>query len=110
MGWLNDTMAVVDIHARVIGLKGLKVFDASAFLDLLPGHPQATVCKYCIGFPLLQILANNQMRSWRRWLAISQANAVIMHLFAIWSLNFGSSVGGWAAYRLGPISSEHVEC
>ncbi|KAL8722177.1 MAG: hypothetical protein Q9225_001273 [Loekoesia sp. 1 TL-2023] len=45
MGRLNDTMAVVDLHARVIGVKGLRVVDASAFPELPPGHPQATVCK-----------------------------------------------------------------
>ncbi|KAL9003148.1 MAG: hypothetical protein Q9188_003970 [Gyalolechia gomerana] len=45
MGRTNDTMAVVDPGARVIGVKGLRVVDASAFPELPPGHPQATVCK-----------------------------------------------------------------
>jgi choline dehydrogenase len=43
MGRANDTMAVVDSRARVIGVKGLRVVDASAFPFLPPGHPQGTV-------------------------------------------------------------------
>ena len=39
-------MAVVDSQARVMGVSGLRVVDASAFPFLPPGHPQATVCKY----------------------------------------------------------------
>lgn len=45
MGRMNDTMAVVDRHASVIGVNGLRVVDASVFPELPPGHPQATVCK-----------------------------------------------------------------
>ena len=47
MGRSNDTMAVVDSQARVFGVEGLRVVDASSFALLPPGHPQATVCKYC---------------------------------------------------------------
>ncbi|KAI4762587.1 alcohol oxidase [Aureobasidium sp. EXF-3400] len=43
MGKLDDPMAVVDSKARVIGVKSLRVVDASAFPFLPPGHPQATV-------------------------------------------------------------------
>ena len=43
MGRSNDTMSVVDPQARVYGVKGLRVVDASAFPFLPPGHPQATV-------------------------------------------------------------------
>ena len=43
MGKADDPMAVVDSTARVIGVKGLRVVDASAFPLLPPGHPQATV-------------------------------------------------------------------
>lgn len=43
MGRSNDTMAVVDSKARVYGVHGLRVVDASAFPFLPPGHPQATV-------------------------------------------------------------------
>jgi choline dehydrogenase len=43
MGREEDAMAVVDSKARVIGVKGLRVVDASAFPMLLPGHPQAVV-------------------------------------------------------------------
>jgi choline dehydrogenase len=45
MGKRHDRMAVVDSLARVIGVEGLRVVDASAFPFLPPGHPQATVCK-----------------------------------------------------------------
>lgn len=63
MGRADDKMAVVDSQgtiaalcsitcqsltlspARVIGVHGLRVVDASAFPLLPPGHPQSTVCK-----------------------------------------------------------------
>jgi choline dehydrogenase len=44
MGKVTDPMAVVDSHARVIGVQGLRVVDISAFPFLVPGHPQASVC------------------------------------------------------------------
>lgn len=40
---MNDTMAVVDSKARVIGVENLRVVDASAFALSPPGHPQSTV-------------------------------------------------------------------
>lgn len=43
MGKMGDRMAVVDSETKVIGMKGLRVVDASAFPFLPPGHPQATV-------------------------------------------------------------------
>lgn len=43
MGTLEDSMAVVDAQARVIGVNRLRIVDASAFPLLPPGHPQATV-------------------------------------------------------------------
>jgi choline dehydrogenase len=46
MGQTSDPMAVVDTHAKVIGVKGLRVVDASSFALLPPGHPQSTVCEY----------------------------------------------------------------
>lgn len=45
MGLHNDTMAVVDSHARVYGLQNIRVVDASAFPVLPPGAPAHTVCK-----------------------------------------------------------------
>ena len=45
MGKTSDPKAVVDSKARVIGVKSLRVVDASAFPLLPPGHPQSTVCK-----------------------------------------------------------------
>ncbi|KAJ5604826.1 hypothetical protein N7510_009980 [Penicillium lagena] len=43
MGTSDDKMAVVDSQARVYGVQGLRVVDASAFPLLPPGHPQSTV-------------------------------------------------------------------
>ncbi|TLD17693.1 uncharacterized protein PgNI_01248 [Pyricularia grisea] len=43
MGKANDPNAVVDSKARVIGVTGLRVVDASSFALLPPGHPQSTV-------------------------------------------------------------------
>ncbi|KJZ74347.1 hypothetical protein HIM_06353 [Hirsutella minnesotensis 3608] len=43
MGKREDKMAVVDHEARVFGVQGLRVVDASAFPLLPPGHPQSTV-------------------------------------------------------------------
>lgn len=45
MGSSDDDMAVVDSQARVYGVQGLRVVDASAFPFLPPGHPQSTICK-----------------------------------------------------------------
>jgi choline dehydrogenase len=46
MGRTNDTLAVVDSKARVIGVKNLRVVDASSLPFLPPGHPIATVVSY----------------------------------------------------------------
>ncbi|KAM0800964.1 putative GMC oxidoreductase, partial [Usnea florida] len=43
MGKSNDSMAVIDSQARVFGVRGLRVVDASSFPFLPPGHPQSTV-------------------------------------------------------------------
>jgi choline dehydrogenase len=43
MGRTNDPMAVVDTRARVIGVKGLRVVDASSMPLLPAGHPQSTI-------------------------------------------------------------------
>ena len=43
MGKDGDEMAVVDSKARVIGVEGLRVVDASAFPFLPPGQPQSVV-------------------------------------------------------------------
>jgi choline dehydrogenase len=43
MSRTNDSMAVVDSKARVIGVQNLRVVDASAFALLPPGHPISTV-------------------------------------------------------------------
>ena len=45
MGRANDSMAVLDSSARVYGVEGLRVVDASAFPVLPPGHPSSTICK-----------------------------------------------------------------
>ncbi|KAH8664480.1 hypothetical protein BX600DRAFT_541008 [Xylariales sp. PMI_506] len=43
MGMENDTTAVIDSSARVFGVQGLRVVDASSFPILPPGHPQSTI-------------------------------------------------------------------
>ncbi|TKA73539.1 hypothetical protein B0A49_07711 [Cryomyces minteri] len=43
MGMVNDSMAVVDSRARVIGVNKLRVVNASAFPFLPPGQPQSMV-------------------------------------------------------------------
>ncbi|KAH8704347.1 hypothetical protein GQ44DRAFT_664193 [Phaeosphaeriaceae sp. PMI808] len=43
MGKKGDTKAVVDSNAKVFGVQGLRVVDASAFPFQVPGHPQSTV-------------------------------------------------------------------
>lgn len=43
MGKKGDANAVVDSHARVLGVQGLRVVDMSAVPFVPPGHPQATV-------------------------------------------------------------------
>ncbi|KAJ0311602.1 hypothetical protein Brms1b_008192 [Colletotrichum noveboracense] len=43
MGKRSDDMAVVDNEAKVFGVQGLRVVDASSFPILPPGHPQSTV-------------------------------------------------------------------
>ncbi len=45
MGRSNDSHAVVDSRARVLGVERLRVVDASTFPLLPPGHPQSTVCE-----------------------------------------------------------------
>jgi choline dehydrogenase len=43
MGGDSDPMAVLDGKARVRGVQGLRVVDASSFPVQIPGHPQGTV-------------------------------------------------------------------
>lgn len=43
MGKAEDPMAVLDSKARVYGVRGLRVVDASAFPVLPPGHPSSTI-------------------------------------------------------------------
>ncbi|KAI0551607.1 putative choline dehydrogenase [Xylaria curta] len=43
MGKASDPLAVVDSHARVYGVHGLRIIDASAFPFLPPGLPQSSV-------------------------------------------------------------------
>lgn len=45
MGKEDDKKAVIDTKARVYGVKGLRVVDASSFPILPPGHPVATICE-----------------------------------------------------------------
>ena len=45
MGKTDDPNTVVDTKARVLGVEGLRVVDASTMPLLPPGHPMATICK-----------------------------------------------------------------
>jgi choline dehydrogenase len=45
MGRANDSMAVVDSKARVIGVTDLRVIDSSSFRFTPPGHTQAATCE-----------------------------------------------------------------
>ncbi|KUJ10742.1 alcohol oxidase [Mollisia scopiformis] len=58
MGVANDSMAVVDSHAKVFGVEGLRVVDASAFPFLPPGHPQSTV--YALAEKIADDIKNGQ--------------------------------------------------
>lgn len=48
MGAADDEGAVLDSKARVYGVEGLRVVDASSFPTLPPGHPQSTVCMFTL--------------------------------------------------------------
>ena len=48
MGRPADRMAVIDSQARVYGVKGLRVVDASSFPFLPPGHPQSTLYAFAL--------------------------------------------------------------
>ena len=65
MGLENDTAAVVDSKARIIGVDGLRVVDISALPFLLPGHPQGVVCK---NFPGLFLAGGNVLIYSCRWI------------------------------------------
>ncbi|KAK3046353.1 hypothetical protein LTR09_012169 [Extremus antarcticus] len=45
MGKTNDPQSVVDSSARVIGVEGLRVVDASTFPFSIDGQPMATICE-----------------------------------------------------------------
>ncbi len=45
MGKSENAMTVVDSEAKVVGVSGLRVVDASVFPFLTPGHPQSVVCE-----------------------------------------------------------------
>jgi choline dehydrogenase len=57
MGRKGDVNAVLDSHARVLGVTGLRVVDMSAMPFSPPGHPQATV------YVLAEKIADDILRS-----------------------------------------------
>jgi choline dehydrogenase len=56
MGKPDDPKAVLDAEARVYGVRGLRVVDASSAPLLGPGHPIATVCEY---FSVFGVILSN---------------------------------------------------
>lgn len=62
MGKASDPDAVIDSHARVYGVRGLRVVDASAFAILPPGHPMSTICELCLG--ALQVVGGFELMTW----------------------------------------------
>ncbi len=58
MGSDNDPLAVLDSHARVRGVTGLRVVDASSFPSCPPGHPQSAVCKSCASQTNFRVLSS----------------------------------------------------
>lgn len=57
MGRSTDSNAVIDSRARVRGVTGLRVVDASSFPILPPGHPQAVV--YMLAEKIADDMKNN---------------------------------------------------
>ena len=45
MGRAGERLAVVDSHARVLGVQGLRVIDSSSFRFTPPGHTQGYTCE-----------------------------------------------------------------
>ena len=62
MGRSQDSMAVLDTHARVRGVRGLRVVDASSFPFLPPGHPMATV--YMLALKIADDISKDSGLSW----------------------------------------------
>jgi hypothetical protein len=84
MGKETDPMAVLDSKARVYGVSGLRVVDASSFPILPPGHPMSTVCKSTNTIPTTQrksLTTYPQMHWPRKSLRISRM-ATKEHLYA----------------------------
>jgi choline dehydrogenase-like flavoprotein len=57
MGKAQDLYAVVDSSARVIGVKNVRIVDASAFPFLPPGHPPSTICRFCIELNQIMLIS-----------------------------------------------------
>lgn len=49
MGKESDPNAVLDSRAKVFGVTGLRVVDASSFPLLPAGHPMSTICRFHSG-------------------------------------------------------------
>lgn len=49
---------VIDTHARVLGVKGLRIVDVSSFSLLPPGHPQSTI--YALAEKIADMMKNGQ--------------------------------------------------
>ncbi|KAH8672149.1 hypothetical protein BGZ60DRAFT_527574 [Tricladium varicosporioides] len=58
MGLRSDPMAVLDSKARVYGVTGLRVVDASAFPVLPPGHPSSLI--YALAERIAEAILNKE--------------------------------------------------
>lgn len=63
MGKRSDPNSVIDSRARVIGVQGLRVVDASSFPFLPPGHPSATICKFIPSQPRPSCFLSDRRRN-----------------------------------------------
>ncbi|PHH87474.1 hypothetical protein CDD83_8829 [Cordyceps sp. RAO-2017] len=60
MGKKGDRTAVVDHQARVFGVQGLRVVDASSFPFLVPGHPQSAI--YALAEKIAEDIVEAELR------------------------------------------------
>lgn len=77
MGRDDNPAAVLDTEARVRGVSGLRVVDASSMPTLGPGHPMATICKFIPFVLTRQLPPDRHLTASIDILAEKVANAII---------------------------------